>query len=135
MFRLTHAPREPKDSIEAQPKWAGPQWEELLSGGLLRARLARLAKEMPSVVIAIAVSRGGGYHWYVGATRCGAECCIHCHLNNGLWLVHAFSVGSSSVLVSGPQTAFRLTHARGEVSVICNLIPRRKVYLVYSRSI
>ena len=28
--------------------------------GLLRARLARLAKEMPSVVIAIAVSRRGG---------------------------------------------------------------------------
>ena len=28
------------------------------------------------------------------------------------------------LLVSGPQTAFRLTHARGEVSVICNLITR-----------
>ena len=30
-------------------------------------------------------------------------------------------------LVSGPQTAFRLTRAHGEVSVICNLIARRKV--------
>ena len=34
-----------------------------------------------------------------------------------------------SVLVSGPQTAFRLTRAHGEVSVICNLIARRKVSL------
>ena len=30
-------------------------------------------------------------------------------------------------VVSGPQTAFRLTRAHGEVSVICNLIARRKV--------
>ena len=33
----------------------------------------------------------------------------------------------ASLLVSAPQTAFRLTHARGEVSVIYNLIARRKV--------
>ena len=39
----------------------------------------------------------------------------------------AFQLLPKPFLVSGPQTAFRLTRAHGEVSVICNLIARRKV--------
>ena len=41
--------------------------------------------------------------------------------------VRACTCTQGVYLVSGPQTAFGLTHARGEVSVICNLIARWKV--------
>ena len=69
---------------------------------------------------------GGGYHWYVGATRCGAEYCIHCHLNNGLWLVHAFSVGSSSVLLHSRHLSLLCGSAHSSGRAIRRM---RKLYM------
>ena len=63
-----------------------------------------------------------GFIWFHSGAPCWSS--------GALWRLLGFILFRwvHSGIVSGPQTAFRFTHARGEVSIIiCNLIARWKV--------
>ena len=71
--------------------------------------------------------RNNNVHTCTYFVRKRVPCTVPCIFEIYMCTSVGRNTSSRRYLVSGPQTAFRLANARGEVSVICNLITRRKV--------